>query len=62
MEVEVYVICYMLDSSAKSEYQFVGDFSDEAKKDFLKFLDELHEQEHNCGIVSHTNHSNHNNW
>lgn len=51
-----------MDNVAKKEYQFVGDFSDEAKKDFLKFLEELQEQEHNCGIVSHTNHSNHSNW
>ena len=52
---------HRVDNAAKKEYQFVGEFSDEAKKDFLKFLDELHEKEHNCGVVSHTNHSNHNN-
>ena len=53
---------HRVNNDNKKEYQFVGDFSDEAKEDFRKFLDELHEQEHNCGVVSHTNHSNHSNW
>lgn len=52
----------MADTAVKPDYEFIGDFSDEAKKDFLEFLNELHENEHNCGVVSHTNHSNHNNW
>ena len=49
-------------SALKSEYEFVGDFSPEAKKDFLDFLEELNQKDFNCGVVSHTNHSNHNNW
>lgn len=49
-------------AAVKSEYEFVGNFSEDTKKDFLKFLDELRSEEHNCGVVSHTNHSNHNNW
>ncbi len=52
----------MDEKTVKKEYEFVGNFSDEAKKDFLKFLEELHKKDHNCGVVSHTNHSNHNNW
>lgn len=49
-------------SVGKEEYEFLGDFSEEAKVDFLKFLDELKEEDHNCSVVSHTNHSNHSNW
>lgn len=49
-------------SALKLDYDFVGDFSPEVKKDFLEFLEELNEEDYNCGVVSHTNHSNHNNW
>ena len=49
-------------NESEQKYDYVGEFSDEAKENFLKFLDELHEKEISCSVVSHTNHSNHNNW
>lgn len=42
--------------------QFSDEISDEAKKNFLKFLEEVKEETANCSVVDHTNHSNHSNW
>ncbi len=36
--------------------------SKEAKKNFLKFLDEVKKQSVNSSVVNHGNHSNHGNW
>lgn len=52
----------VMSNATKTDYKFVGNFSDEVKRDFLNFLDDLRKNDHNCGVVSHTNHSNHSNW
>lgn len=50
------------ESTARDDYQFEGEFSEDAKKSFLQYINELKIKEHNCSAVDHTNHSNHNNW
>lgn len=36
--------------------------SEEAKENFLRFLEEVKSDVANCSIVNHSNHSNHSNW
>lgn len=36
--------------------------SEDARNEFLKFLDEIKKETTNCSAIDHTNHSNHNNW
>jgi len=38
------------------------EISEEAKENFLKFLEEVKAETANCSVVDHTNHSNHANW
>lgn len=42
--------------------QFSEEISEEAKENFLKFLEEVKKETANCSVVDHTNHSNHSNW
>ena len=42
--------------------EFGENITEEAKKNFLKFLEEVKKDETNCSIANHTNHSNHSNW
>ena len=42
--------------------QFSENISEEAKVNFLKFLEEVKKETANCSVVDHTNHSNHSNW
>lgn len=45
-----------------TKLQISEEISEEAKDNFLKFLDEVKEETANCSVVNHTNHSNHSNW
>ena len=49
-----------MDNSLK--LQFGEEISNEAKENFLKFLEEVKNETANCSVVNHTNHSNHGNW
>lgn len=44
--------------------QFDYEISNEAKDNFLKFLEEVKKETSNSSVVNHTNssHSNHSNW
>lgn len=44
--------------------QFDYEISEEAKENFLKFLEEVKKETTNSAVVNHTNssHSNHSNW
>ena len=48
--------------SEVKELKFSEEISEEAKENFLKFLEEVKEETANCSVVDHTNHSNHSNW
>lgn len=52
----------MQDTNENVKYEFSDQFSEEAKENFLQFLSELNDIDHNCSVCNHTNHSNHNNW
>ena len=45
-----------------TELQFDEEISEEAKENFLRFLEEVKSETVNCSVVNHTNHSNHSNW
>lgn len=45
-----------------TDIQFDEKISEEAKENFLKFLEEVKAETVNCSVINHTNHSNHSNW
>lgn len=45
-----------------TKLQFSEEISEEARENFLKFLEEVKKETANCSVVNHTNHSNHGNW
>ena len=52
----------MQDNTNTKEYEDFEGVSEEAKTNFMKFLEEIKEETANCSVVDHTNHSNHSNW
>lgn len=38
------------------------DISEEARNNFLAFLEDIKKETANCSFANHTNHSNHSNW
>ena len=52
----------MQDNTNTKEYEDLEGVSEEAKTNFMKFLEEIKEETANCSVVDHTNHSNHSNW
>jgi hypothetical protein len=46
----------------EKEMVFDDVITEDARQNFLLFLEEVRSETANCSIANHTNHSNHSNW
>lgn len=54
---------YCVSTEQRTEMnEMIEKLSEEARNNFIKFLEEVKYESVNCGVVSHSNHSNFSMW